>query len=188
MFLIRSLRPADAEAFVQYLAKLDFQHAPQWSGCFCRFYHTSCSMDEWMARDRHQNRQETLDAIQAGSMRGYVALEDQQIIGWLNANAVTAYPRLNNFVEAYVHSSLPAALVCFVIHPDHRGQGVATALLRYAITDLSQQGYTQILGFPFEDPNHPQKAYHGSLSMYRKAGFTLIESRGTQHIVDYTPR
>lgn len=76
-------------------------------------------------------------------------------------------------------------MVCFVIHPEYRGQGVASGLLRFAINDLMNQGMTEILGFPFEDPEHPQRAYHGSLSMYLKAGFTLVESRKNQHIVRY---
>jgi len=184
----RALRPADAEAFVQYLEELDYQHAPQWSGCFCRFYHTDCSMEDWIARDRTTNRQETLLAIQNGTMHGYLAFDQDQLIGWLNANTIDAYPRLANFVEPYVHTLHAAALVCFVIHPQYRGQGVATGLLTFAINDLIQQGKTEILGFPFEDPDHPQRAYHGSLSMYLKAGFALLESRKNQHIVSFTPQ
>lgn len=181
----RALRPTDAEAFVKYLEALDYQHAPQWSGCFCRFYHTNCSMDAWIARDRNDNRQETLQAIREGLMHGYLAFENDQLIGWLNANAVSAYPRLAKFVEPYVQTQHPAAMVCFVIHPEYRGQGVASGLLRFAINDLMNQGMTEILGFPFEDPEHPQRAYHGSFSMYLKAGFTLVESRKNQHIVRY---
>ena len=179
----RPLAPQDAQRFTDYLSALDFHHAPNWAGCFCRFYHTSCSMDEWIARDPAKNRLETEEAIRNGTMRGVLAFEDDQLIGWLNANRVDAYPRLNGFVDAYVETPSTGALVCFVIHPDFRGQGVATELLRAALNGFKAEGITQVLGFPFDDPQHPQKAYHGSLSMYLKAGFTLVESRGNQHIV-----
>ena len=183
MRTFRPLTPADAHRLTDYLSALDFTHAPNWAGCFCRFYHTDCSMDEWIARDPSQNRQDTEAAIQSGTMHGMLALEDDRIIGWLNANHVSAYPRLKGFVEAYVQTPSTGALVCFVIHPAYRGQGVATQLLNAALENFKADGITHVLGFPFEDPQHPQKAYHGSLSMYLKAGFTLVESRGNQHIV-----
>ena len=183
MRTIRPLTTQDAHRFTEYLATMDFQHAPNWAGCFCRFYHTECSMDEWIAKDPAQNRREAESAISNGSMRGVLAFEDDRIIGWLNANHVDAYPRLKGFVENFVESPLTGASVCFVIHPDYRNQGVATQLLREALNGFKAEGLTQVLGFPFEDPQHPQKAYHGSLSMYLKAGFTLVESRGNQHVV-----
>lgn len=183
MRTIRPLTPQDAQRLTQYLAALDFHHAPNWAGCFCRFYHTACSMEEWIARDPAKNRSETEEAIQNGTMKGLLAFENDAIIGWLNANRVEAYPRLGGFVEAYVETPQTGALVCFVIHPQYRGLGVATDLLRASLAVFKAEGISQVLGFPFEDPQHPQKAYHGSLSMYLKAGFTLVESRGNQHIV-----
>lgn len=183
MRTVRALSPQDAEVFTAYLSAMDFQHAPNWAGCFCRFYHTDCSMDAWITRSPSLNRQETIEAIQNGTMKGYLAFEDDRLIGWLNANHVSAYPRLKGFVEPYVEDANTAALVCFVIHPDVRGQGVATQLLKACLDGLKAQGYVQILGIPFDDPQQPQKAYHGSLSMYLKAGFQRVESRGPQHIV-----
>jgi GNAT superfamily N-acetyltransferase len=183
MLTIRTLNPHDAEAFVTYLADMDFQHAPQWAGCFCRFYATDCSMEAWTRRDPQQNRTETIEAIRQGTMKGLLALDGERIIGWLNANRVEAYPRLNGFVEPYVTTQATGALVCFVIHPDYRGQGVATRLMHEALGVFKAQGITDVLSFPFENPDHPQRAYHGSLSMHQKAGFTLIESRGQHHVV-----
>lgn len=183
MIHIRPLLPQDAEAFVQFLSTMDYHHAPQWSGCFCQFYHTACSMDEWTARDSDQNRQATLAAISQGTMKGFLAFEADRIVGWLNANHVSAYPRLHPFVDAYVHSPSTVAVVCFVIDPAYRGKGIATRLLRTAVQTYIRNGISEILGFPFEDPDHPQRAYHGTLSMYIKAGFTQIETRGHQHIV-----
>lgn len=183
MRTVRALMPHDAERFAAYLSDMDFQHAPDWAGCFCRFYHTACSMDEWAKRDSALNRLEAMTAIQNGTMKGFVAFEEDQLIGWLNANHVRAYPRLSGFVEPYLEHPETIAIVCFVIHPDYRGQGVATDLLNTCVESSKANGYAQVLGFPFDDPQHPQKAYRGSLSMYKKAGFAWVESRGNQHIV-----
>ena len=180
---LRPLGPENAQESLNYLENLYFHHAPDWSGCFCRFYHNNCSNEEWSKRTPQHNKSEALESIHNGSMKGFLAYHEDQVIGWVNANRVDAYPRLENFVEAYVRSPKTGCLVCFVIHPDYRRQGVARALLKEAVDQFTGDGYDAVLAFPFESKDEPEKAYRGSLSMYLELGFTILETRNGMSVM-----
>jgi GNAT superfamily N-acetyltransferase len=70
-----------------------------------------------------------------------------------------------------------AAIVCFVIAPARRRQGVARALLTHALADLAARGMALVDGFPWNtgpDDTKPADHYHGTLSMFTAAGFVPI--------------
>lgn len=64
-----------------------------------------------------------------------------------------------------------ARIPCFVIDPEYRGRGVATALLRFAIDDLRSKGFVRIQAAPMADSDDQERNYHGPKAMYLKAGF-----------------
>jgi len=179
----QSLSEKNASIFIKYLDNMDFKHAPDWAGCFCRFYHTDCPDLQWKNRTPSENMDEALREIQEGHMKGFLAFSDGECVGWVNANKIEAYPRLKGSIENYINSKQTAGIVCFVIHPDYRGMGIARNLLKEAISQLKKQGYKSILAFPFSSPDAPQKAYHGTLKMYLENGFKVLESRGTMSVV-----
>ena len=55
MYTIKPLSPELATTFTEYLENLDFGE-PHWSSCFCRFYHTDCSAEQWSKRTGAENR------------------------------------------------------------------------------------------------------------------------------------
>lgn len=174
---IEALNPNNAQTYVDYLDHLDFHHAPDWAGCFCRFYHTTCTNQEWEKRTGNQNKADALQAISNGSMKGFLAFHEGQCVGWINANAVQSYPRLTDFVKPYINAPQTGCIVCFVIHPAYRRQGIASALLSAAVDDFKQNGFDAILAYPFENKDEPEKAYRGSSTMYTNLGFEVLEAR-----------
>src|SRR5512133_1733823 len=113
---IQPLSPALAQTFSDYLTHVDFSATPHWASCFCRFYQTTCSQQEWMARDAETNRTEALQEISAGNMRGYLAFDDGVCVGWLNANDVINYPRLREYTEELSRGKRIGCTICFVIN------------------------------------------------------------------------
>jgi GNAT superfamily N-acetyltransferase len=68
------------------------------------------------------------------------------------------------------------AVVCFMVAPDARRQGVATTLLDAACEYLRGRGMTAVEAYPptssSDDPTlWPRRNYHGPLSMFQHAGF-----------------
>lgn len=148
----------------------DFDHAPEWKGCFCRFYHTSCSFPEWIKRTPETNKNETLLEVEQGNMKGYLAYADDLVVGWVNANDLRSYPRLASVWEDLPSGIKIALTICFVVHPKYRQTGIAGKLLDKAIAGFRQEGFDAAIALPFEDLK-AERMYRGRIAMYEKRGY-----------------
>lgn len=174
-YVIKPLSSELARNFTEYLENLDFGYAPHWATCFCRFYHTNCSSEQWQNRTGEENRAEALEEIKAGNMKGYLAFDGDKCIGWCNANNALQFIRLENDISHIIKDQKVGCIICFVIHPEYRKQGVARLLLKQAVEDFKEQGYDAVLAIPVDIKEAPEKLYRGTLNMYREFGFKEIE-------------
>ncbi|MBN1981735.1 MAG: GNAT family N-acetyltransferase [Chitinivibrionales bacterium] len=177
-YSVQALGPESAQLFVDFLSDLDFSHRPHWASCFCRFYFTDCSQQEWQKRSSSQNRQEALASIRDGAMKGFLAFDGDRCIGWCNANDAEMLIRLRQDLAPYSADGKLGCVICFVIHPDYRSKGVARVLLRHAVECFKAKGYHSIVALPFENAAEPQIRYRGTLRMYQEMGFEQIEEDG----------
>ena len=70
--------------------------------------------------------------------------------------------------------------MCFVVSRKIRGQGVAASLLAAAIDFARAHGATTLEAYPIDatDGRVPAaNAFHGTLAMFERAGFTVVERR-----------
>lgn len=171
---IKPLTPELAEVFASYLGHLDFSHEPFWGSCFCRYYYTDCAFEDWIRRSGEENRDEAKAEIRAGRMHGYMAFEGERCVGWCNAAPAELLPRIRGELAPFCEGRKAACTICFVVHPDDRGKGVARALLGAAIQGFREKGYDGMVAFPFEDAQKPQKRYRGTTNMYLAAGYRQI--------------
>jgi GNAT superfamily N-acetyltransferase len=79
--------------------------------------------------------------------------------------------------------------MCFVIDPEHRGRGVAAALVREAIEAARRWGSPWLEGYPAkpdaDTDGMPSSAafYKGPQSMYVSAGFRVVRDMGTWSVM-----
>lgn len=180
---IQPLTPALADTFSEYLSGLDFSATPHWASCFCRFYHTTCPAEEWRVRTAEVNRADALREIAAGNMRGYLAFEGSACVGWCNANDIAGLPRLRDDTEPFCRGKRVGCTICFVIHPNHRGRGLARQMLSRAIEDFRSAGYDAMIALPVESPGTEERRYRGTLHMYQEAGYREVQTEGRLHVM-----
>lgn len=173
-YVVKPLSPELSGKFTDYLENLDFNHSPHWASCFCRFYHTNCSFEEWQGRSGLENKLEAIDEIEKGNMKGYLAFDEDKCIGWCNANDAGKYVRLKEYLKDIISDKKVGLVICFVIHQAYRNQGVARLILRKIIEDFTNQSYDAVLALPVENNNEPEKLYRGTLNMYKEFGFKEI--------------
>ena len=69
-----------------------------------------------------------------------------------------------------------AVIVCFVVAPQKRRQGIARALLTAVLASFTARGLKLIDAFPFKSgaSNLAADHYHGSLPLFLDHGFSVL--------------
>lgn len=158
-----------------------FADNPEWAKCYCHYYEVPTALT-WSDFDGTANRLAMTARIATGEMEGYLAYAGDDVVGWMNAQP---YHKLRHACARMriAPPDLPvpphnaAAIVCFVIAPAHRRQGVARALLAAALDDFAARGLAIVDAFPWHAGPGDTKAtdhYHGTQSMFANAGFERI--------------
>ena len=189
------LTPGHAD---DYAALFDrsFADNPEWAGCYC-WFHDDASGLPWDSSHEQaaEHRRLRTTRIRAGEARGLLAYLDGTAVGWCYVAPRSEIPNLRFAVEAVQEPEAnPAVIMCFVIDPEHRGQGVATALLSGAIEASARWGVPWLEGYPADTAPNPDdepfttRAYTGPASMYRAAGFEIAREMDGWQVVRHPLR
>lgn len=135
----------------------------------------------WKNASAQSNRADLERLAEAEVAPGLVAYSDGGAVGWVGLAPRTDYTRLTNSKILKPVDDKPVwSIVCFVVSRHARGQGVARDLLSGAIEYARRQGATLLEAYPVaaERGRVPAAdAYHGTESMFERAGFSVVEVR-----------
>jgi GNAT superfamily N-acetyltransferase len=150
-----------------------------YAGCWCMWYRLSQS--EFSRRSGTSNRRGLNALVRKGSATGLLAYQDGRAVGWCSVAPRQDFGRIERSrVLARVDDEPVWSVVCFYIHRNHRGQGVATALLEGAKQFAARKGARVLEAYPV-DPGSKQKPnadmFPGPVSLYQKAGFKEVTRR-----------
>lgn len=172
-----SLSVENLHDFLEYFDHVAFNGSnEQWDGCYCQFYlNTPERIKEIQAQpeNRHSiNRESACSRVESGQMQGYLAYSGEEVVGWLLAGESKLFPTVPDADETL------ARMLCFVIHPKHRGEGIATQVLAHAVSDLRDRGIAAIEAAPYKEVPSFEGNYRGTVSMFTKAGFEQVTDMG----------
>lgn len=112
---------------------------------------------------------------------GLVGYLDGRAVGWISLGPREDYDRL-----AYSNLLAPIddrpvwSIVCFVVSRHHRRKGVAVGLLQAGIAYARDRGARTLEAYPIDTGGariSSASAFHGTLSMFRHAGFKVAARR-----------
>jgi GNAT superfamily N-acetyltransferase len=167
------------------------------SPCFCRYWHFTGDKNAWLERcamDEDASLREQQDAVRRGAeeARGLLAFEDDVAVGWMKLTPRAAVPKLRGLPVYRALDLGPDAGVyavgCFLVHPEHRGQRVARALLTAADAHVRAWGGHAIEAYPrrTSEPLHPEQAMQGPLGAFLAGGYVEIAGEGQYPVLRKT--
>ena len=131
----------------------------------------------WEERKGEPNRREFLRLVEAGAVRGCVALEGDEPAGWCCVGPHADFPRMQRVrALAGERPERTWSVVCFFVPARRRGRGVATALLRGAVEVAREGGADVLEGYPVRPaqvarPIPAAFAWTGVPQVFERAGF-----------------
>jgi GNAT superfamily N-acetyltransferase len=170
---IQPLTPARHADYLHFFDTKAFADNADWSRCYCYFPYCDRAKQEWETRTGDENRASMSDFILRGRAQGYLAYDNNEVVGWCNAAPYGSFRILDSHPE--FNDAHAGAIVCFIVCPTHRGQGIATSLLNAACAGLKRQGMDTVYAKPFKGASSTAENYPGPLSMYLAAGFEELK-------------
>jgi GNAT superfamily N-acetyltransferase len=152
---------------------------PKW--CWCSYFRIRGR--DWTNATPADNRQLLAAAARKRDRApGLVAYVEGQVVGWVSLGPRRDYERLAySKVLAPVDEAPVWSIVCFVVGRKSRGRGVAGDLLVAAIDYARKHGATMLEAYPVEVPKGERipsaSVFHGTLGMFKRAGFEVVERR-----------
>jgi ribosomal protein S18 acetylase RimI-like enzyme len=154
-------------------------------GCWCMYYRRSGSRGSLPPGTTHAqaNRTELKALVDAGNPPGLIGYRGNVPVGWVSLGPREEYAKLQRSPVMKAVDHLPVwSIICFVVPSEHRGQGVARALLDGAVAYARKHGATLLEAYPVDKPgrSNDDSMWFGAKSMYDGAGFREAARRKPQ--------
>lgn len=187
-FEIRKLSTELTGDYIEFFDKVAFTDNEEWAGCYCLFYHWNDKLEEEQnstseCDNLSYRRGLVANFIESGKLKGYLAYENGQVVGWVNVNDKNCFDRLSpdRWPEIWDSESediLVKSIVCYTIAPEQRRKGIATKLLEHVCQEAKAEGYSFVEAYPGTNSPNIQRNYHGPVSLYDKLGFVTYKDLG----------
>jgi GNAT superfamily N-acetyltransferase len=175
---VRPISPDQHDPVLHYFDMVAYADNPNWSRCYCM----ERLVEDYPTRTKQQNRADRSALILSARANGLVAYRLGRVVGWCHAAPKTELLNVEGAKDPGV-----GAIVCFVVAPDQRRQGIATTLLEAALDHLRGRGMKTVEAYPrlgeIDPSRWAQAMYVGPLSMYVKAGFAIAEQHDDHAVV-----
>jgi len=168
---IRPVTPDQHDPVLRYFDLVAYADNPAWSSCYCM----ERLAPDFPERTKDQNRASRSELLLSAKANGLVAYRLGRVVGWCHAAPKSELKSVPGDSALDV-----GAIVCFVVAPDQRRQGIATQLLEAAVDHLRSRGMKTAEAYPragdIDTSRWVWSQYVGPLSMYVKAGFEIAET------------
>lgn len=158
---------------------------PRW--CWCQYWRLRSK--DFGAAKVPELRELLRAQAQSSMPPGLVALEgdgpsNMRAVGWVSLGPRADFERVVRSKVIPTIDDRPVwSIVCFAVSQAERGRGVARTLLEGAIDFARAQGAEALEAYPIRvdagDGIHAESAFTGTLSMFERAGFTVVAERAS---------
>ena len=178
-----AILPATAERFDDLAVLLAPKKDPDGPTCWCLSMRCSSAERRELAKTPGGLRERMRELTGEQPAPGVLAYQNGDVVGWCSVSPWSAYHRL-------VRSrTIPPpegpgtwSIVCFVVRPGHRGQGITRHLLRGAVEYARSCGASAVEGYPARSTGERLDTvmnYVGQSDWFADAGFAEVAVTGS---------
>ena len=151
-------------------------------GCWCMYYRRSGGEPQRArGQTRAQANRATFKAlVDGGRFTGLIGYRGKAPVGWLSFGPRGDFAKLaRSPVMKPVDDQPVWSIICFVVPSEHRGQGVARALLDAAVEHARRRKVRLLEAYPVDKPKRSNEDFmwFGAASMFDAAGFAEVARR-----------
>lgn len=147
-------------------------------GCWCMYHRLRAKDWQQMSPESRKNLHHSL--TMSGDACGLIVYDHEKPVAWcqfgkpsqlLSYDFGRTYPK----IDLKEDERPDWRISCLFVDRDHRGQGLATIALEAALTVITQEGGGVVEAFPLKNKASHRPQYTGSLAMYEKHGFEIVQ-------------
>jgi len=150
-------------------------------GCYCMYYRRAGPHVRAPGVTYSESNKRQLKAlVDRGVVPGLLGYEKQRAIGWISLGPREDYGRLKRSPVMKAVDDKPVwSIICFVVDPEVRRQGVAEALLNGALSWARKQGVRLVEAYPCDKRGMAadDSMWFGAKRMFDRAGFAEVARR-----------
>jgi ribosomal protein S18 acetylase RimI-like enzyme len=170
-----TVRPLTAQRWPDVEALFGSRGCSIARACWCMYYRRSGSLGH-----AQTNRADFKALVDVGKPPGLIGYQGKTPVGWISLGPREDYDKLRRSPVMKAVDERPVwSIVCFVVPSEHRGKGVARALLDGAIDYAAKRGVRILEAYPMDRPGRSRddSMWFGAKSMYDAAGFEEVARR-----------
>jgi ribosomal protein S18 acetylase RimI-like enzyme len=173
-----------------------FSQGNGWDHCFCVHFRRPRSLpkDQRLPTRKlraARNRQEQKKLIDKSCSHGILVYENGVAVGWCQYGLREELTRIDH-MRTYrvpppeIRTGKFWRIACFVVDRKYRRRGIAGAALAAALESIKRQGGGIVEAYPvanWEGKSFGNMSTHGTVSMFKKAGFKRVAPFGNTNAV-----
>lgn len=155
-----------------------------YGGCWCMFWRIT--RKEFNQNCGEANKQAMADLVNSNTIPGIIGYQNNQSVSWCSIAPREDFASLERSRNLKRPDDQPVwSIVCFYIAKTARNAGLMVKTIQGAIEYARQNGAEMVEAYPLDTHGHhaPGDLYMGSLSVFQKAGFSEVATRGKHVIV-----
>lgn len=166
-------------------AQLAGKHNGVWGGCWCMAFHLEGGFGK---RTAAQNESEKERRVREDQAHAALVYAGSAPVGWCQFGPTAELPRIKHKRE-YLSATagLPDwRITCFFVDRDRRREGVASAALRGALSEIARLGGGSVESYPEDVTDRRVSSsflHNGTVAMFELGGFTCSRRLGKNHWV-----